>query len=150
MKDANPNSLNTDDSIYRLSRIFSPAARGFAPAIMMGLCHLGVLASLARIGMLGFGYGAINVHLLKTIAAFSIVSILVVLVCFDIRKVHLRPAAAASFAMVFAYVKILSNLTQPYVTIPTLLIATSLPPIIALLCIMPIQKMRDRFSGETS
>jgi hypothetical protein len=128
----------------------APAARGISPAIMMGLCHVGVLASLARIGMLNFSFAVINLPLLKMIAAFSITSILVVLIFFDIRKVHLRLAGGASFAMVFAYINILSSLTQLYATIPMLLLATSLPLLITVLSIMPIQKLRDRFLSEAN
>jgi cytochrome c biogenesis factor len=94
--------------------------------------------------MLDLEFGSFNVFQLKIIAAFCIVSILMALICFDIRKLHLRTAGAASFAMVFAYIKILCNLTVPFASISMLLLATSIPALIMLISIRSIQSLRAR------
>ncbi len=86
-----------------------PTARDSVAVIMMVLCQLGVLISLARVGILSLHPGVVDVDLLKTVAAFSIVSVLVAFAIFDIRKLHRRIAGIAVFGMVFSH----ENLKQP-------------------------------------
>jgi hypothetical protein len=127
-----------------------PTARGSVAAIMMVLCQLGVLISLARVGILSLYPGVVDVDLLKIVAAFSIVSILVGLSVFDIRKLHRRLAGVAVFGMVFAYIQILSSLTRPHATLFSFVCATSIPPLVAILIIFPIHKLQGYLLHEAN
>jgi hypothetical protein len=118
-----------------------PTARGSVAVIMMVLCQLGVLISLARVGILSLHPGVVDVDLLKTVAAFSIVSVLVAFAVFDIRKLHRRIAGIAVFGMVFSNMQILSNLTRPHATLFGFVCTTSIPPLIAILILLPIHKL---------
>jgi hypothetical protein len=77
------------------------------------------------------------------IAAFSIVSVLIGLVFFDIRKLHRRLAGVAVFGMVFSYIHILSGLTRPYATLLDFVYATSIPSLIAVLFVLPIRRLQN-------
>jgi hypothetical protein len=150
-----PTELGAAIALILLSTFYglflaAPASRGYVPIAMLALCHFGVLLSLARIGMLNVSYVAIDFSAMKMTAVFSIVSVLIGLIFFDVRKVHRRMAAVAAFGMVFPYMKILSSMTRPYASIPILLFATSLPPLIAVLFIFPIRKLQDRLLREAN
>jgi hypothetical protein len=128
----------------------APMARGVVPATMMLLCHVGVLIPCARFGILPLYRGAPDVSLLKTVAAFSIVSVLVGLTVFDIRRIHRRLAAVAAFSMVFSYMRIFSNLTGDNGSILYLVCAASIAPLIAVLVILPIGKLQDYLQHEAN
>jgi hypothetical protein len=120
-----------------------PTARGSVAAIMMVLCQLGVLISLAKVGILSLNPGVIDIDLIKIVAAFSIVSVLVALAIFDIRKLHLRIAGIAVFGMVFSNMQILSSLTRPHATLFDFLCATSIPPLMAMLIVLPVHRLQE-------
>jgi hypothetical protein len=124
--------------------IAAPSSEGLIPPVMIVMCHIGVLTSLMRLGMLDLNLSSINVFQLKNIAPSCIVSILIALIVFDIRRLHLRTAGVASFAMIFAYINILRDMTRPYDSIPMLLLATSIPALIMLFSIKSIQTLRAR------
>lgn len=121
----------------------APASRGAMAALMLAFCQFGVLASLARLGILSLQPGAVDAAFLKMVAAFSTVAALVGLVAFDIRKLHLRLAGVAAFGMVFAYIKILSNLTQPQAAYFNFICATAIPPLVAVLIVLPIHRLQE-------
>ncbi|MBN1569073.1 MAG: hypothetical protein JXA73_14585 [Acidobacteria bacterium] len=121
----------------------APKSRGPASILMMLLCHVGVLIPTARFGLLSFYPDGIDAGVLWMTAAFSLVSVLVGLTVFDIRKLHRRLAGVAAFSMVFAYIQILSNLTRPDASLLNLIFATSLPPLITVLIVLQIQKLQN-------
>jgi hypothetical protein len=94
--------------------------------------------------------GVVDVDLLKTVAAFSIVSVLVALAIFDIRKLHWRIAGIAVFGMVFSNMKFLSNLTRPHATLFDFVCATSIPPLMAILILLPIHKLQGYLLHEAN
>ncbi len=120
----------------------APKSRSLVSIAMMLLCHVGVLIPTARFGLLSFYADGIDAGVLWMTAAFSLVSVLVGLTVFDIRKLHRRLAGVAAFSMVFAHIQILSNLTRPNASLLNLIFATSLPPLIAVLITMQIQKLQ--------
>lgn len=125
-----------------------PAARGLVPATMIVLCQVGVLISLMRIGI-GSPYPkAVDASYLKMAAAASLVSILVGFIVFDIRRLHRRLTGVAVFGMVFAYIQIFSNLTAS--TIFDFVCATSIPPLIAVLIVLPIRKLQGYLLHEAN
>jgi hypothetical protein len=126
----------------------APTARGVVPVAMMVLCHVGVLIPCARFEILPLYRGAPDVSLLKTVAAFSIVSVLVGLTVFDVRRLPRRLAGVAAFGMVFSYMKILSNLTHANASVFYLVCATSIPPLVAVLMMLPLGKLQDHLFRE--
>ena len=88
--------------------------------------------------------------LLKIVVAFSIVSALVALAIFDVRKLHRRIAGIAVFGMVFSNMQILSSLTRPLATLFDFACATSIPPLMALLILLPIHKLRGYLLHEAN
>jgi hypothetical protein len=128
----------------------APKACGFIPVIMMLLCHFAVLISTARFGLLSFYPCVVDAALLKMVAEFSLVSVLVGLIIFDVRKLHNRLAGVAAFSMVFAYIQIFINLTRSNGTLFIFICATSITPLIAVLSVLPIRKLQDRMLHETN
>jgi len=121
----------------------APTARGAMTTLMMVLCQFGVLASLARIGMLSLHPHAVDAAFLKMVAEFSIVAVLVGLIVFGIRKLHLRLAGVAVFGMVFAQMQILSNMTSSNSALLDFMCATSIPPLMAVLIVLPIYRLQE-------
>jgi hypothetical protein len=128
----------------------APGAGGFIPATMMVLCQIGVLIPCERFGILSLHHIAIDASLLKTVAAFSIVSVLVGLTVFDVRRLHRRFAGLAAFSMVYGYTHILINLTRDNGSVFYILCATSIPPLMAMLIALPIQKLQGFLLRETN
>jgi hypothetical protein len=128
----------------------APSARGIIPAAMMLICHIGVLIPCMRAGLLFCYPDTVNLSLLKIVLAFSIVSVLVGLTVFDVRRLHRRLSGVAAFSMVFGYIQILSNLTRDNGNLFYLLCVTSIPPLVAVLMALPIRKLQDRLLLETN
>ena len=147
-----PSKLGAGVALMLLSTFYglcfaAPKSGGLVSIAMMLLCHVGVLIPLA--GLLSFYPDKIDTGVLWTTAAFSLVSVLVGLTVFDIRKLHRRLAGVAAFSMVFAYVKILSNLTSSNASLLALIFATSLPPLIAVLIAMQFRKLQGFLLRES-
>lgn len=121
----------------------APSRRGIVPPAMMGVCQAGVLISLIRFGLVSPYPGTLDASVLKTAAIASLITILVGLIFFDIRRVHRRLAGMAAFGMVSTYIQILCNLSGAYPTIFDFLFATSIPPLIAVLVAMQIPKLQN-------
>jgi hypothetical protein len=142
-----PSKIGAGIAVTTLSTFYglflaAPQSRGLVSIIMMLLCHAGVLIPTVRFGLLSFYPNRVDAGVLWMTAAFSLVSVLVGLALFDVRKLHRRLAGVAAFSMVFAYIQILSNLTRPNASLPAFIFATSLPPLIAVLTIMQFQKLQ--------
>jgi len=88
--------------------------------------------------------------LLGMTAALSLVSVLVSLAIFDIRKLPRRLAGVAAFSMVFAYIQILGNLTRSNASLLAFIFATSLPPLTAVLITMQFQNLQRLLLREAN
>jgi hypothetical protein len=122
--------------------IAAPAARRLVPASMLILCQAGVSIALLRSGLFPLISGGIDARTLKMAAAACVVSLLAGLLIFDIRKLHRRTAGIAALGMVFTWIKLLVHIRGPQ-SIGALVLATSLPALIAVLMILPIQKLQQ-------
>ncbi|HTY64697.1 MAG TPA: hypothetical protein VMG30_20785 [Acidobacteriota bacterium] len=150
-----PSEIGAAIAMILLSTFFglflaAPASRGYLAVIMMALCQFGVLISMKRVGILFLRPGVFDADLVKTVAAFSVVSVFFGLVVFDIRKLHRRLPAVAVFGMVFACIRILSNLRRPYASLIYFVCATSIPPLMAVLMALPIHKLQKRLLQKAS
>jgi hypothetical protein len=150
-----PSELGAGVAMILLSTFYglflaAPKSRGFVSIAMMLICHVGVLVPLARFGLLSFYPDKIDAGLLGMTAAFSLVSVLVGLTVFDIRKLHRRLSGVAAFSLVFAYIQILSNLTRSNASLLTFAFATSIPPLIAVLAVLPIRKLQGYLLREAN
>jgi hypothetical protein len=150
-----PSHLGAGVAMILLSTFYglflaAPKSPGLVSIAMMLLCHAGVLVSIARFGLLSFYPDRIDTGFLGMTAAFSLVSVLVGLAVFDIRKLHRRLAGVAAFSMVFTYVQVLSNLTRSNSSFWALVFATSIPPLIAVLAVLPIQKLQAYLLREAN
>jgi hypothetical protein len=150
-----PQKLGSAVAIILLSTFYglflaAPSVRGFIPAAMMVICQAGVLIPIVRFGIVSVYPPAVDISLLKTVAAFSIVSALVGLTVFDVRRLHRRLAGVAAFSMVYGYTHILSSLTRDNGNLFYLLCASSVPPLVALLMVLPIQKLQHRLLREAN
>ena len=128
----------------------TPSARGIFPAAMMVICQAGVLIPAARFGLLSVYPRAVDASSLKTVAAFSIVSLLVGLTVYDVRRLHRRLAGLAGFSMIYTYIQILSNLSCDNGNLFYLVCATSIPPIVVVLIALPIQRLQSFLLREAN
>jgi len=96
-----------------------------------------------RFGLVSPYPGTLDASVLKPAAIASLITILVGLIFFDIRRIHRRLAGVAAFGMVSAYIQILCNLSGAYPTIFDFLFATSIPPLVAVLVAMQIPKLQN-------
>jgi|WetSurSiteA1Bulk_404760.scaffolds.fasta_scaffold06891_4 hypothetical protein len=150
-----PSKLGAGAAIMLLSTFYglflaAPKSHGLVSIAMMLLCHVGVLIPLARFGLLSFYPDKIDAGLLGMTAALSLVSVLVSLAIFDIRKLPRRLAGVAAFSMVFAYIQILGNLTRSNASLLAFIFATSLPPLTAVLITMQFQKLQRLLLREAN
>jgi hypothetical protein len=122
--------------------IATPGARRFVPAAMLILCQAGMSITLLRGWLIPLVSGGIDPRVLKMTVAACVVALLIGFLVFDIRKLHRRIAGMAAFGMVFAWIELLSNMSAPS-SLCTFICATSLPPLIAVLMIYPIQKLQE-------
>ncbi len=127
-----------------------PAARGFASIAMMLLCQVGVMIALIPLGFISAQPIAPDSTLLRGIAAAWLVTMLVSYSVYDIRRLGRRLAGMAVFGMVFAFVQILSNFNGSYISIWNFVYATSIPPLLAVLTLLSIQRLQNRFLSEVN
>ena len=154
-KAADPSELGVGVAMILLSTFYglflaAPEARGFIPTAMIVICHAGVLIPIARFGLLSVYPRTIDSSSLKLVAAFSIVSVLVGLAVFDVRRLHRRLAGLAAFSMIFAYIQILSNLTRDNGSLLFLACAASVPPLIAGSAVLLIHKLQSLLLREAA
>jgi hypothetical protein len=121
----------------------APSARGLVPVTMIAICHVGMLIPLVRFGiLLPDPRAAVDAASLKTAAIASMISILVGLVVFDIRRLRRRLAGVAVFGMFICYCQILSHL-HSHLTGLELVLTTSIPLLTAVLIIVPLGKLQS-------
>lgn len=152
---AQPTELGSAVALILLSTFYglfvaAPRSKAAVSLIMMAICHLGILASLTKIGIPIIGSGAAAIASLKIAFAFSMVSVLVGLAIFDIRKLHHHIAGVAAFGMAFAYIQILSNMTRSTASLSGLAMVASIPPLMAVLAGIPIRKLKSRLLREAN
>lgn len=122
----------------------TPAARGFVLMAMIAICHVGILIPLVRFGLLSQDPRvALDAAWLKTAAMASIISLLVGLVVFDIRRLRRRFAAVAIFGMFVCYCQVLTHLHGPLAGLE-LVFTSSIPVLTAGLILLPLGKLQSR------
>jgi hypothetical protein len=127
----------------------APASRRFFPAAMLMICQIGMSITLLRGFHLTLVPETVDFSTLKMTLAACTVSMIAGLIVFDIRKLHQRIAGIAALGMIFAWIKLLVNLTAPPCLLSSIF-ATSLPPLIAVLMILPIKKIQQFLLQEAS
>jgi len=143
-----PVSLMLISTFYGLF-LAAPAARRLVPAAMLILCQMGMVIAFLHSGIFPLISGGIDVRTLKMTAAACVVSLLAGFLVFDIRRLHRRIAGIAALGMVFTWIELLLQMRGPQ-SISALIFATSLPPLIAVLMIVPIQKFQQYLLLEAS
>lgn len=143
-----PVSLMLMSTFYGLF-LAAPAARRLVPAAMLIICQMGMFVAFLRSGIFPLISGGIDARTLKMTAAACAVSLLAGVLVFDIRRLHRRIAGIAAFGMVFTWIELLLQMRGPQ-SISALIFATSLPPLIAILMIFPIQKLQQCLLQEAS
>jgi hypothetical protein len=135
-----PTALIIMSTFYGLFLV-APSVRGWKPIAMFALCQIGVQIPLVRSGIVPIHPMRLDLSLWPMVATASVVTIVVGLMVFDIRRLANRLTGLAGFGMFYCYCQILQSLTRP-VDALSLVLATSIPLLAAALVILPIRKIR--------
>jgi hypothetical protein len=149
-----PTELGSAVSMILMSTFYglflaAPSARGLVPAAMMILCQVGMSIAFMQLGFLHPSAARFDPTLLILGAGSALVSLLVGLTVFDIRRLHRRLSGLAAFGMVFAWINICLHLTGSH-SILEFVFATSMPVLWALLIALPLRKLRRYLLQEAA
>jgi hypothetical protein len=129
--------------------IADPGARKFAATAMLLTCQIGMATALIRSGIVPLVSRGVDAGIMKMLAEACIAALLAGFLVFDIRKLHRRIAGIAALGMFYAWIGQLTEL-RGLQSVEALIATTSLPALIAILMISPIQKLRQYMLREAS